>query len=945
MSSASLWDSVVTGFLGSGKTTLVNHILTGQHGKKIVVIENEFGEVGIDDALVLRSEEEHKPLKRKTRCNAILIETTGLADPETVAQTFFMDESLAERLTLDAIITVVDAKHIEQHLDEKKPEGVENESVEQVAFADIILLNKSDLVTQDDKKRVTARIKGINASVEVINTVKCNVDLDKIINIKGFQLEKVLELDPNFLDTDGEHMHDDRVTSVGFEVAGECDGRRLNAWLSRLMMEQGVDLFRSKGIIAIHRSPERHFFQGVHMLLTFGSSAEGLGQPWQLGEKRVNKLVFIGRNLDPLTGSRDSSPEKLLSAVFGRRREETLKGVLTTPNNFVRTYFIDPGVGPCSRPTWNSQVLLRGRILQLLLMNNGIHFSTFPVSNTAEIQQICESQLSGEAQTVILINCGGEVDLYEDLNLAELETRVIVADSHRPLHHNASGLASVHYMVDEADGSQLHAALPPPDGASESEDESEEDGGEQPSGSDEDEDKENERPSRRQRVSPDAGHPGLSRRQRRERKRAEVRKARAEYYEKGTFWGKPAACTMLDLAQQLHMDNRHFLWLAILGLTDQHLHQRIAQQSYAEQAQKLEILVNQLEEGDDEVEDMEEVPMDDGHGNVTVARRRKIVFGQIKAVTDFRFPLMRHWSVYESIIHSRYVAVRLGTWQEKGRDKVDELLVKMGLSQRDCKQDYCVTARKFNNLAQKLVEHAHRYRLTDLDFKSFRLSWGTNAPLYAADVVLAVTALLEAPPAAHTGETSAREDRSNCIWMAYDAMAVQDGGQLRKGIELSKRLQRAILSDGGLLLVSKAGQERAKFRWYDMTRNEVSNKAILSHPLALVKLGMFLRDVAAMRQTRKRKPIVLVGPANASQQCLVVAVTCEPMSGEALQGNPFGVLFEKSARNIGASFEHRGFDSSVIQIAVADVDRFVRELAVQASASAVRFGPAQPEAA
>ncbi|BDA43962.1 COBW domain-containing protein 1 [Coccomyxa sp. Obi] len=333
--------SVVTGFLGAGKTTLINHILNGQHGKKIAVIENEFGEVGIDDALVLRSKEEviemnngcicctvrgdlvrilNKLLKRKDRFDAILIETTGLADPAPVAQTFFVDESLAGRLALDAIITVVDAKHIEQHLDDEKPEGVENESVEQLAFADVVLLNKTDLVTDADKKRIIARIKGINATVDIIETVKSKVDLDKIINIKGFQLEKVLEMDPNFLDTDslcpegghrhdnrvtlwgfetdGEHMHDDRVTSVGFEVEGECDGRRLNAWLSTLMMEQGVDLFRSKGIIAIHKSPERHFFQGVHMLLTFGSSAEGLGQPWQPGEKRTNKLVFIGRNLD-----------------------------------------------------------------------------------------------------------------------------------------------------------------------------------------------------------------------------------------------------------------------------------------------------------------------------------------------------------------------------------------------------------------------------------------------------------------------------------------------------------------------------------------------------------------------------------------------------------------------------------------------------------------------
>ncbi|DBA77020.1 TPA: hypothetical protein ACH3X1_009609 [Trebouxia sp. C0004] len=313
--------TIVTGFLGSGKTTLINHVLTANHGKKVAVIENEFGEVGIDDALVkLSSQEEiiemnngcicctvrgdlvkilHKLLKRRNKFDYIIIETTGLADPAPVAQTFFVDDILQEQLSLDAIVTVVDAKHVQQHLDEIKPEGVENESVEQLAFADVVVINKTDLVTTSEKNTLKLRIKRINGAAKIVETTKGQVDLDDVLNIKAFSLQKVLEMEPDFMKEEGqEHLHDESVISVGIELEGNLDMHYVNMWLSKLLTEQGVDLFRSKGILAIEGSDDKYFFQGVHMLLSFGCSAEGMGQPWDPDEKRVNKLVFIGRNLD-----------------------------------------------------------------------------------------------------------------------------------------------------------------------------------------------------------------------------------------------------------------------------------------------------------------------------------------------------------------------------------------------------------------------------------------------------------------------------------------------------------------------------------------------------------------------------------------------------------------------------------------------------------------------
>jgi G3E family GTPase len=305
--------TVLTGFLGSGKTTLLNYILTEQHGKRIAVIENEFGEIGIDDALVIDAEEEifemnngcicctvrgdlirilGNLMKRRDKFDHILIETTGLADPAPVAQTFFVDPEVESALSLDAIVTVVDAKHIIQHLDDHKPEGVENEAVEQIAFADRILVNKVDLVDHDELEEVTRRIRAVNAMAEIIPTSFAKVDLDRILAVGAFDLGRTLEMDPSFLE-EGEHQHDLTVTSVGIELAGDVHVDKLNKWLGKLLSEKGVDIFRMKGILSVRGEAERFVFQGVHML--FDGRPDRL---WAPDEPRVNRMVFIGRNLD-----------------------------------------------------------------------------------------------------------------------------------------------------------------------------------------------------------------------------------------------------------------------------------------------------------------------------------------------------------------------------------------------------------------------------------------------------------------------------------------------------------------------------------------------------------------------------------------------------------------------------------------------------------------------
>ncbi len=311
--------TVLTGFLGSGKTTLLNHILSSmEHKMKFAVIENEFGDVGIDENILVESSEEtiievmngcicctvrgdltvalDNMYDRIKDFDGVLIETTGLADPAPVAQTFFVDEKVVQRYKLDGIITVVDAKHIIQHLDDEKPEDVENESVEQIAFADRIMLNKIDLVDEEQLQLVESRIKSINNFAPIFRTQNSLIEPKELINIGSFDLERTLEMDPEFLDTESEHEHDQRVTSSSARFEGELNVNKLDKWIGELMRDKGEDLFRYKGVLAVKGMEEKFVFQGVHMLFG-GEFSEDIGI-WKEGETRECRFVFIGKNLD-----------------------------------------------------------------------------------------------------------------------------------------------------------------------------------------------------------------------------------------------------------------------------------------------------------------------------------------------------------------------------------------------------------------------------------------------------------------------------------------------------------------------------------------------------------------------------------------------------------------------------------------------------------------------
>ena len=326
--------TVLTGFIGSGKTTRLNHILTSmEHKMKFAVIENEFGDIGIDENILVESSEESiievmngcicctvrgdltelldQMYERIKDFDGVLIETTGLADPAPVAQTFFVDDNIVERYKLDGIITVVDAKHITQHIEEEKPEGVENESVEQLAFADRIMLNKIDLVSEEELGEVETRIKSINRFAPMYHTENSIIDPKELINIGSFDLERTLEMDPEFLDTDAEHEHDERVTSTSSRFEGALNVNKLESWIGDLMQSKGEDLFRYKGVLAVEGMDQKFVFQGVHMLFGGGFSSEVA--PWKEGEARECRFVFIGRDLDH---------EELQSGLMECRAEE-----------------------------------------------------------------------------------------------------------------------------------------------------------------------------------------------------------------------------------------------------------------------------------------------------------------------------------------------------------------------------------------------------------------------------------------------------------------------------------------------------------------------------------------------------------------------------------------------------------------------------------------------
>ena len=323
--------TVLTGYLGAGKTTLLNRILSEPHGKRYAVIVNEFGEIGIDNELVVGADEEvfemnngcvcctvrgdliriiEGLMKRKGRFDAIIVETTGLADPAPVAQTFFVDEDVQRAARLDAVVTVADAKWLAERLRDAP------EAKNQIAFADVIIINKTDLVSPAELQEVEERIRAINPYAALHRTRKCDVALSNVLERRAFDLDRILDLEPDFLvaedhdqydshDHDHEHesggerrnhglkhYHDEHMQSVAVRLEGDVDPAKFMPWINRVTQEQGPNILRCKGIVAMKGDPKRFVFQGVHMMLDGDSQRE-----WKPEEKRESKVVFIGRDL------------------------------------------------------------------------------------------------------------------------------------------------------------------------------------------------------------------------------------------------------------------------------------------------------------------------------------------------------------------------------------------------------------------------------------------------------------------------------------------------------------------------------------------------------------------------------------------------------------------------------------------------------------------------
>ena len=323
--------TVLTGYLGAGKTTLLNRVLTESHGKKYAVIVNEFGEIGIDSELVVGADEEvfemnngcicctvrgdlirimEGLMKRKGKFDAIIIETTGLADPAPVAQTFFVDEDVQKFSRLDAVVTVADAKWLNDRLKDAP------EAKNQIAFADVILINKTDLVSPAELEEVEARIRGINPYAKVHKTQRAQIPLHEVLGRNAFDLDRILEIEPEFLEGEDhdhdhhhdhdhdhghkhahshgglKHYHDEDMQSISLRTDKPLNADKFFPWVQELVQKEGPSILRCKGILSFKGDDERFVFQGVHMILDGDHQ-----RPWKDGEKRDSRIVFIGRNL------------------------------------------------------------------------------------------------------------------------------------------------------------------------------------------------------------------------------------------------------------------------------------------------------------------------------------------------------------------------------------------------------------------------------------------------------------------------------------------------------------------------------------------------------------------------------------------------------------------------------------------------------------------------
>uniref|UniRef100_A0A1D2AER3 Cell division control protein 45-like protein n=1 Tax=Auxenochlorella protothecoides TaxID=3075 RepID=A0A1D2AER3_AUXPR len=599
--------------------------------------------------------------------------------------------------------------------------------------------------------------------------------------------------------------------------------------------------------------------------------------------------------------------------------------IVTTPDEWVALYNAIKEESSCSEEKHvfiyasaaDADSVAALRILERLFKNDMIPHGWLPVSRYKEIEEdfdACYQPDEEAMRTAILINCGAAEDVRSFLNLQNRpNVRVVIVDSHRPICH-ANNIDSpedcVAVLLDESEG--LDKAEIPPASIDDHEldlDDDPDSGEDVEAGSDEEPD------AQRQRL--DGGTSGRqARRMEARRERQQREQFREVYYEQGVSYGKPAACMIFDLAALLGQETSHMLWLALVGLTDHMVHSRIHADKYKSYYNLYESHVQNM--GHLDVATERPAAEDDG---VTVANMA--INCRILPQRDFRFGLLWEWSLYESMLYSPYVAARLQTYTEKGKTALELLLAKLGIPLQQAQSPYLLDMKPRYKAAlpERLAQHAPAFRMADVMLDSFQLQDGLKRCVNIIDVVHAATALLECGTKNETA-TPGAADHVDKFWRCYHALSwAHDQGELRKGLELAKRVQKALISDGGGVVQQKLFHNFRHFRIYDLSNHSINNQHLLSHPMALQRMAAFFQD-QHFHHTNRRKPVVLIGPADASLRCLAVGYEA---TGR-MQGNKLGHAFAAATEAVKAEAWHDLFDTTVIQISKHDVDRFKSEL-------------------
>ena len=532
---------------------------------------------------------------------------------------------------------------------------------------------------------------------------------------------------------------------------------------------------------------------------------------------------------------------------------------------------------------------------------------------------------------------------------------MFVFDSHRPLNleNTRADNRDVLVLRDEKEGEE-HFPAPDSDyGESDdssdddSSDESDDDADENDDNSDDDDDKENssggnegveadeddERAAKRRKKAEKAERRAQrnipsprTRRLRREQKRYE----RISYYSRGSFYGRAAGLLMYDIAHDTHKDSlekHHPLWLAVVSLTDQYVHQRLSHESYTAGVMELATQVSNLPGADAPTSRV----LDEG---VVV---RAFEDRRIQYAEEFRFSMLRHWSLYEAMMHSPYVATRMQTWRDVGRQAMNSLLTHIGLPLEVCKQQFThMSPAHAKMLSEKLEEHGPSHGLTDLKFWSFSFSHGFKVKLAASDVVHGVTALLEGLPSA-TGADEDGDGESGeggggggaAFWRAVNALGMTRSDEMSAGLGHAMRAQRALMRQGGLALANKAViRTVGGLRYFSLLdHGSPADLPFFKHPLSLLRLALFLQD--ALRTVKKiERPLVVVGTCVDAEKgmAMVVGVTGKPNNDDTAGGNHFAHSFRRAAEHTRAKFRHDSFEASVLTVAERNLGEFMESL-------------------